>query len=83
MNQFLAAYGAKLVYLFGISNVACLLLVLLSCRCMMGVRMFANLMQYAWYKRFYTLHCYYWWAFIISVFLHTLLAFTIFGNPFS
>lgn len=82
MNEFLAFYGIKLVYILGISNVVFLLLVLVSCRCMMGVQMFARLMQYSWYKRFYTLHCYYWWAFIISVVLHTFFAFMTFGNPF-
>lgn len=74
-------FAPKLVYILGITNLVSLLLVLFSCRCMMGVRLFAQLMKRSWYKRFYTSHCYYWWVFVISVAFHSVLALVAFGNP--
>lgn len=80
--DFLLTNSAKILYIFGITNIISLLLVLFSCRCMMGIKLFVSLMKYPWYKRFYINHCYYWWVFIISVILHTTFAFVAFGNPF-
>ena len=76
------ALGIRLIYLFGTINIIGLVLVLLSCRCMLGRKVFSRLMERDWYRRFFNLHCYYWWIFIISVLIHTFLAFQVFGNPF-
>ena len=73
--------GVKLVFILGIVNILSILLVFFSCRCLVGVKFVNKLWQYGWSKRFYSMHCYYWWVFITSVFLHTILAFLIFGNP--
>jgi len=74
--------GPKIVFILGFINLISLLLVLFSCRCLIGVKFVENMWQkYEWYKKFYNKHCYYWWLFIISVLLHTILAFLIFGNP--
>ena len=80
--DFLLQNSAKIAFILGFTNITSLVLVLFSCRCMMGIKLFVYLMKYSWYKRFYTNHCYYWWVFIISVLLHTVFAFVAFGNPF-
>jgi len=72
---------AQIVFILGITNIISLFFVLLSCRCMLGT--FVNkLWKYEWYKKFYSLHCYFWWIFIISVIFHAVLAIITFGNPF-
>ena len=75
--------GPKIVFILGITNILSILLVFLSCRCLIGIK-FVNKMwqKYNWYKKFYSKHCYFWWIFIISVLLHAIFAFIIFGNPF-
>ena len=75
------ALGAKLAYALGITNIIGIALVLLSCRCMAGKRLFNFLWKFGWYKKFYNLHCYYWWLFIASVLLHAVLAIDTYGNP--
>ncbi len=72
---------AKIVYVLGISNIVFGLLILFTCRCMLGL-VVRKLMKYEWYRKFYRLHCYFWWLFILSVFLHAIFAFMVFGNPF-
>ncbi|MCH8329041.1 MAG: hypothetical protein IIB81_01465 [Nanoarchaeota archaeon] len=72
---------AKAAYLLGYANIIGLLLVLFSCRCIMGIKP-ETLSKSNFYTKFYKYHCYYWWFFIISVALHAVLAVTAFGNPF-
>ncbi len=76
------ATGAKLVFVFGIINILGLVLVFLSCRCLVGLDFVKKMWKYSWYQKFYNKHCYYWWFFAISVLIHVILAFLIFGNPF-
>ena len=71
----------RVTYLLGISNLIFLVLVLFSCRCFLGTRIYLKLLSQNWFKKFYQYHCWYWWGFIISVFLHTILAFVTFGSP--
>ena len=73
---------AKATYLLGYANIIGLLLVLFSCRCIMGINP-KKLAASKFYLVFYKYHSYYWWFFIISVALHAILAITAFGNPFS
>ncbi|MEM3030670.1 MAG: hypothetical protein QXH27_02940 [Candidatus Micrarchaeia archaeon] len=73
--------GIRLVWLLGITNIITLLLVLLSCRCLGGAKVVERLWRHSWYQRFYRLHCYWWWLFLLSVLLHTTLAFLVFGLP--
>jgi len=63
----------KLVFVLGITNMVFGLLVLFSCRCMLGTFV-KKLYNYNWYRKFYKYHCYYWWIFFVSVFLHSFLA---------
>ena len=75
--------GAKLTFILGITNVISILLVLFSCRCLIGTAFVKRMWDtHEWYKKFYNAHCIYWRIFIASVLLHTILAFLIFGNPF-
>jgi len=71
----------RLIYIFGITNIISILLVLTSCRCMGIANITNRFFDYLWYKKYYSKHCWYWWIFIISVLLHTSLAFYIFGVP--
>ena len=72
----------QIIFLLGLTNLLFLILVALSCRCM-GIHKLTNkLFKYPLFQRFYSYHCYYWYGFFISVFLHTVLAFYLFGWPF-
>lgn len=73
--------AVKLAYMLGFTNLLGLLLVLFSCRCIMGINP-ERLSKSRLYMAFYKYHCYYWWLFIISVALHAVIAITAFGNPF-
>ncbi len=74
----------QLLFLLGISNLTFLFLVFFSCRCVMGRQMFEILWKNQWYQKYYfPAHCYYWWGFFLSVLLHTLVALSLFGNPFA
>ena len=74
--------GIKLVYILGITNLVSILLVFFSCRCLSGVKFVIGMMKYDWYKKFYSMHCIYWWIFAISVVLHVILSFLMLGSPF-
>lgn len=76
------AIAAKLGFIFGLINIIGLLLVFFSCRCLVGVGFLKRMLQHGWYRRFYNLHCYYWWLFIVSVALHTAIMLAIYGVPF-
>lgn len=72
----------RLVFLLGAINIVALLLVFFSCRCLAGNRFVNRMMENGWYRKFYSRHCYYWWLLFVSVVLHVILAFRVFGNPF-
>ena len=82
MSMISAELGLRLIYVFGITNILFLVLVLLSCRCMGVPQITEKLFQSEKFKRFYKYHCYFWWGFILSVVLHTLFAFYFLGSPF-
>jgi hypothetical protein len=67
--------GKTIIFVAGILNLVFLLMVYFSCRCIMPIKMFNKLSKKDWFKKFYRYHCYYWWAFFISVIVHTVLAF--------
>jgi hypothetical protein len=70
----------QILFIAGITNIIFLLLVLFSCRCILG--RWSKLGNNDRYLKFYKYHCYYWYGFIISVLIHTILAFYLFGWPF-
>lgn len=77
-----ASLAIKLVYILGLTNLIGLLLVLFSCRCIMSIKP-ERLSKSKFYVKFYKYHCFYWWFFVISVAIHSIIAITSFGNPFS
>lgn len=72
---------AKTVFVLGALNIIFIILVILTCRCMMP-KAIRGLFKYKWYGKIYRFHGYFWWFFIISVILHSVLALMIYGNPF-
>lgn len=76
------AIQAKLVYILGVTNLAGLLLVFFSCRCLMGPRLSGFMLKIPGYQRFYRTHCFWWYLFFVSVLLHAILALRVYGNPF-
>ncbi|HIG98428.1 TPA: hypothetical protein HA231_03320 [Candidatus Woesearchaeota archaeon] len=78
IDQLLAV---RIAFVLGIVNIVGLMLVLFSCRCILGWRP-QVLQRQKWFMVFYRNHCWYWRLFLLSVFLHAMLAFVGFGNPF-
>ncbi|HKZ34887.1 MAG TPA: hypothetical protein VJ179_03420 [Patescibacteria group bacterium] len=70
-----------IIYLAGITNILSFFLIFLSCRCLIGVEFVKKMMKYPWYNKFYHLHCWYWYILFVSVVIHTVTAFLVFGNP--
>lgn len=75
------ALAAKLVFILGITNLIGILLVLISCRCILGWNP-EKFGKSKLFMKFYNLHCWWWRFFLISVFLHAVLAIYLYGNPF-
>ena len=73
---------AKIVYLLGWLNLAAIVLVFFSCRCLTGPKLFTWLVRFEWYKKFYRTHCWWWYLFFASVAGHALVALSLYGNPF-
>lgn len=74
--------GLQIIFLAGIANVLFLILIFFSCRCLAGPKITTWLFKYDWFKKVYKYHCYYWWGFLVSILIHTFMAFYIFGWPF-
>ena len=72
----------QVLLIAGYFNILFLLLVLLTCRCIGFWRLTKGLMRYGWFQKVYRYHCWYWYGFIISVLVHTAIAFSIFGFGF-
>lgn len=71
----------RLVIILGIINLVAGVLIFFSCRCMGLSKLGNRLMKKRWYQRFYKFHCYLWWIFWPSVFLHAILVITFLGWP--
>ncbi len=82
MDIFQPIVAARITYVLGIVNLVTGALILLSCRCVPGLRIVGNLMRYKAYQRFFKYHCYIWWVFWSSVVVHAIFAVTRFGRPF-
>ena len=78
----LQSIAAPVIFILGIVNIVMGLLILLSCRCIPGLKLADGLMKYPAYKRFYRYHCYIWWVFWPSVLVHAVFAIMFFGVPF-
>jgi hypothetical protein len=71
---------ALIAFILGWCNLLGLLLVLLSCRCILKINP-QMLARSKLYTTFYKYHCYYWWFFIASVVFHATLAIYSYGIP--
>ncbi|MDD4876578.1 MAG: hypothetical protein PHQ86_05585 [Dehalococcoidales bacterium] len=74
--------AARIIFIFSLINFVTAFLVLLSCRCIPGLKITGDLMQYSIYRRLFGYHCYYWRAFWISVVIHAIFAIGFIGVPF-
>jgi len=54
------------VFVLGLTNLTALFLILSICCCVPGVWRLTRLMNFPWYRRFFTFHCYFWHALGIS-----------------
>jgi len=83
MNVFHSAFAVKLIFVLGIVNLVSLILLLVTCRCFPGLKIFSGkLMQHPVYKRIFKYHCYVWWIFLTSVVVHAVFAIGSYGVPF-
>jgi hypothetical protein len=83
VNIFQTELTPKIIFILGIINLLSALLVLSTCRCIPGLKIFTGkLMQNAVYKQFYKYHCYIWWIFWTSVVVHVIFAIGLVGVPF-
>jgi len=73
----------KILKALGYTNLLFLLLTFFSCRCLAGRKLTKWLVQYDWYRKFYKWHCWFWWGFYVSVIIHSLIAWYLFGFGFS
>jgi hypothetical protein len=72
-------WAGRIVFILGITNLAGFFLVLFSCRCIPGLR--RGLLAGRKYQAFYRYHCWYWWFFLASVFVHSVFALIVYGIP--
>jgi hypothetical protein len=83
VNIFHSAFAVKLVFVLGIVNLVSVILILFTCRCLPGLKIFSGkLMQNPFYKQIFKYHCYLWWIFGISVIVHAVFAIGSYGVPF-
>jgi len=74
--------GSKLTFLLAITNAIGLGLVASTCRCVMGKKLTAFLWSRKWYRKYYNVHCYFWYFLLLSVSLHLVFGLLTFGIPF-
>lgn len=83
MNFFFTETAARVIFVLGIINLVSGVLVLFTCRCIPGLKIFqGKLMQNPAYKWLFKLHCYIWWLFWTSVIIHAIFAISRVGNYF-
>lgn len=82
MDFFQSIWAVRLIFILGIINLLSGALILLSCRCIPGLKISGNLMKNAVYQKFFRYHCYIWWVFWPSVLIHVVLALALIGIPF-
>lgn len=72
----------RIVFITAMVNIAFLLLILFSCRCMNMWKISSGLNKHAWFKRIFKMHCYLWYIFLPSVLVHAVFAVRVLGVPF-
>ncbi len=69
----------RVLMLTGVLNLILLLMILLSCRCIMVPKAIERVTRSRRFHRFYGMHCYLWPVLIISTIVHLALAVSLFG----
>jgi len=82
MDIFTSIIAARLIFTFGIISLVVGVLVLLTCRCIPGLKITGKLMKYPAYQRFYKYHCAIWLVFWVAVIVHTVFAIAFLSVPF-
>jgi hypothetical protein len=73
---------ARIMFITGILNIIFIILIALTCRCIGMNKMTRGLINKKWFLKLYDYHCYYWYLFFISVIIHAVAGFYLFGMPF-
>ena len=82
MSIFQSELAPQLIFVMGIINLVSGLFVLITCRCIPGMKIAGNLMQNVIYRKVFKYHCIVWWVFWISVVVHAVFALGFIGVPF-
>ncbi len=72
----------RIVFITAMINIAAILLILSSCRCINTWKLNSGLTKIPGFKRFFKWHCYLWYIFIPSVIIHAIFALILMGIPF-
>ena len=72
---------ALILRITGITNFILLLLIIFSCRCVGVCKITKKLFDRKWFMAIYNKHCWYWYAFYVSVILHIIAGLYVFGPP--
>lgn len=72
----------RIVFVTAVINLATILLILLSCRCINMWPLTSFLTKYPWFKRFFKWHCYVWYVLLPSVLIHAVFALSVTRFPF-
>jgi hypothetical protein len=81
MDIFQSIVATWLIFILGIINLLSGTLILLTCRCIPGLKIAGNPMKYATYRSLYKYHCYIWLVFWVSVMVHAVFAIGFLGIP--
>jgi hypothetical protein len=76
------AIAMRLIIGLGIAGGVVGLLIYLSCRCFPAWKPVSKIMNNARYKRFFKIHCNFWWLFGALVLMHILAVYFYFYTPF-
>ncbi|MFA5375660.1 MAG: hypothetical protein WC455_07915 [Dehalococcoidia bacterium] len=81
MDFFQSLTAARVIFILGILNFVLVVLLLSSCRCILGSRIGGRLMKRRFYKRLSAKHCYLWYILCPSVVVHAFFAIMFMGWP--
>lgn len=74
--------AVRIIYITGITNFLFGFIIFTSCRWIPVARLTKGLMKNRFFQKIYKYHAFIWWAFWISVIVHTVFAIGYIGFPF-
>lgn len=81
MPFFQTVLAARIIFILGIINIVFGVLAYFTCRCVPGSKIASKLMDFGWYQRVYSWHCYIWLIFWVSAIVHAVFALLFYGWP--